>query len=148
VPYREIDVSQDRQAGLEMVRRTGQQGVPVIAIDDQYIVGFDKPRIERALAVATARKPSLGASIADAAGVRLRREGVPERGAYVGRVRPGSAAARAGLASGDVIVELGGRPVATAADVETALAVHEPGSTLRLTYLRDGKLHAAETSLS
>jgi S1-C subfamily serine protease len=148
VPYREIDVSRDRQAALEMVRRTGQQGVPVIAIDDQYIVGFDQPRLDRALAAGVARRPSLGASIADAASVRLRRAGIPEQGAYVGRVRPGSAAARAGLAAGDVIVELDGRAIVRAAELEAVLAAQPPGSTLRLTYLRGGQRRTAEVSLA
>ena len=77
VPYRDIDVSRDGQAAQEMVRHTGQQGVPVIAIDGQYIVGFDRPRIERALASAAPGRPSLGASIADAATVRSRPAGQP-----------------------------------------------------------------------
>lgn len=130
-----------------MVRRTGQQGVPVIAVDDQYIIGFDRPRIEQALARATPARPSLGAAVADAASVRLRHPG-PEAGAYIGRVKPGSPAAGAGLMAGDVIVEAAGRPVTTAADVESLLAGLTRGAVVPLAYIRGGERRTAEARLS
>ena len=49
VQFREIDVSRDAQAARDLVRRTGQMGVPVIEIDGRPIVGFDKPQIDRLL---------------------------------------------------------------------------------------------------
>jgi glutaredoxin-like YruB-family protein len=49
VRFTEVDVSRDQRAAADMVRRTGQSGVPVILIDNRPIVGFDKPRINRAL---------------------------------------------------------------------------------------------------
>ncbi len=50
VKYKEIDVSQDREALDEMVEKSGQMGVPVIIIDDKIvIVGFDRAELERAL---------------------------------------------------------------------------------------------------
>ena len=49
VPFRDVDVSRDRAAAYDLVRRTGQMGVPVIEIDGQAIVGFDQDRIDRAL---------------------------------------------------------------------------------------------------
>ncbi|HOQ40418.1 MAG TPA: glutaredoxin family protein [Fervidobacterium sp.] len=47
--YTEIDVSKDQRAAEEMVRKSGQMGVPVIEIGSQIIVGFDKAKIERIL---------------------------------------------------------------------------------------------------
>ena len=41
VPFTEHDVSRDPQAAAEMVRLSGQQGVPVVLIDGQVIVGFN-----------------------------------------------------------------------------------------------------------
>jgi hypothetical protein len=41
------DVSRDRAAADEMVRRTGQIGVPVTAIGGEMVVSFDRPRLER-----------------------------------------------------------------------------------------------------
>ncbi|MGO9179822.1 MAG: glutaredoxin family protein [Candidatus Limnocylindrales bacterium] len=49
VPFREIDVSRDASAARDLVRRTGQMGVPVIEIDGRPIVGFDQGRIDALL---------------------------------------------------------------------------------------------------
>lgn len=49
VRFREIDVTKDDKAGKEMVRRSGQQGVPQSVIDGQVIIGFDKLKIDNLL---------------------------------------------------------------------------------------------------
>ena len=49
VKYSEVDVGSDQKAAHEMIEKSGQMGVPVIDIDGQIIVGFDKPALERAL---------------------------------------------------------------------------------------------------
>ncbi|MDI3297960.1 MAG: Uxx-star family glutaredoxin-like (seleno)protein [Bacillota bacterium] len=49
VPYREIDVSKSPAAAREVVRKSGQMGVPVIDVNGQIIVGFDRARLVRAL---------------------------------------------------------------------------------------------------
>jgi len=49
VRFKEVDVTKDHRAAKDMVRRTGQQGVPVILINNRPIVGFDKPKINRFL---------------------------------------------------------------------------------------------------
>ncbi|HNX96598.1 MAG TPA: glutaredoxin domain-containing protein [Candidatus Aminicenantes bacterium] len=49
VRFREIDVERDADAAREMVRRTGQQGVPVVLIGGRPIVGFKKDEIDRLL---------------------------------------------------------------------------------------------------
>ncbi len=53
VPFREVDVSRDAAAARDLVRRTGQMGVPVIEIDGRPIVGFDRPQIDRLLGLAS-----------------------------------------------------------------------------------------------
>jgi glutaredoxin 3 len=50
VPFKEINVERDQQAARDIVRKTGQTGVPVIKIGGAWIVGFDKERIDRELA--------------------------------------------------------------------------------------------------
>lgn len=52
VKYEDINVEQDRKAAEEMVEKTGQMGVPVIEIGDTVIVGYDRPKIDGALATA------------------------------------------------------------------------------------------------
>jgi len=49
--FRDIDVSRDHKAAMDMQRRTGQSGVPVILINNRPIVGFDKPKINRLLGI-------------------------------------------------------------------------------------------------
>ncbi|MEN2993265.1 MAG: trypsin-like peptidase domain-containing protein [Bacteroidia bacterium] len=63
--------------------------------------------------------------------------GVPvSQGAYVREVYSGSAAEEAGLRTGDVIVEIDGRPVRQSADVAELIALHRPGESVRITYYR------------
>ncbi len=49
ITFREVDVSRDQAAARDLVRRTGQMGVPVVEIGGRPVVGFDKPRIDRML---------------------------------------------------------------------------------------------------
>lgn len=49
VAFREVDVSRDAAAARDLMRRTGQVGVPVIEIDGRPVVGFDRPQIDRLL---------------------------------------------------------------------------------------------------
>lgn len=48
-PYTEYDITKDGVRAEEAVKKSGQMGVPVIDIDGQIIVGFDQPKISRAL---------------------------------------------------------------------------------------------------
>ena len=50
VPFKEIDIERDADAGRDIVRKTGQRGVPVIRIGSRWIVGFDKEQIDNELA--------------------------------------------------------------------------------------------------
>lgn len=49
--FTDIDVSRDENAAQELVRRSGQSGVPQTEIDGQIIVGFDKTRINTMLGI-------------------------------------------------------------------------------------------------
>jgi len=49
VPFRDVDVSRDRAAARDMVRRSGQQGVPVLDIGGKIVVGFNRPKIVKLL---------------------------------------------------------------------------------------------------
>jgi S1-C subfamily serine protease len=136
---------------MEMIRLSGQQGVPVIAVDDQVVVGFNRPRLEQLLAqrggAAPGGRKSLGARVADAATIALRRPGIPARGAYVGGVRPGSPAEAAGLRAGDVIIGANGAPVGDAAGLEAALSKAPAGSQVPISYQRDGSTRQVAVAL-
>ena len=49
IRFTEVDVSKDQKAALDMQRRAGTTGVPVILINNKPIVGFDKPKINSML---------------------------------------------------------------------------------------------------
>ena len=44
VPFTEVDVGRDQRAAEEMVKLSGQYGVPVTVVDGEVIVGFDVTR--------------------------------------------------------------------------------------------------------
>jgi Glutaredoxin-like protein, YruB-family len=46
VEFEDIDVSRNREAAMEMVRKSGQRGVPVLDINGNIIVGFDQSSID------------------------------------------------------------------------------------------------------
>jgi glutaredoxin 3 len=47
--FRDVDISKDSRAAQDVVRKTGQTGVPVILINNRPIVGFNKTEIDRIL---------------------------------------------------------------------------------------------------
>ncbi len=49
VGFRDVDVSKDQRMAQELVKKSGQQGVPQTEINGKVIVGFDKPKIDRML---------------------------------------------------------------------------------------------------
>ena len=49
IKFKDVDVSKDPAAARDMVRRSGQQGVPVIDIGGKIIVGFDRPKVDKLL---------------------------------------------------------------------------------------------------
>ena len=132
VLFTEYDVSRDPQAAAEMVRLSGQQGVPVVLIDGQAVVGFNRPLIDQLLAQRATRPPRLGVAIADADRIAAKKGLQLPNGAYVGRVDAGSAADASGLRSGDVIVQLAGQAVRTDQDVDRIMANVRLGQTVDL----------------
>ncbi len=134
VPFVEKDVSRDRAAAQELLQM-GQRGVPVIKVDGHVMVGFNRARLEQLLAQsAHNERPRLGASVADAA-----RHVAGASGAYVGRVREGSPAARAGIRTGDIITMLAGQAVQNAEDVERIMARIAPRASVPVHVRRDAR---------
>ncbi|MBS0454462.1 MAG: trypsin-like peptidase domain-containing protein [Proteobacteria bacterium] len=63
-------------------------------------------------------------------------------GALVAKVEPGSAADDAGLAMGDVLTTMDGRPVAGLPQLLRQISEHAPGSTSLISYWRQGALRS------
>ena len=49
IPFTDYNVATDLEKRKEMMDLTGQMGVPVIDIDDQIVVGFNKPEVAKML---------------------------------------------------------------------------------------------------
>lgn len=49
IVFEDIDVSADEAAREDMIQKSGQMGVPVVYVDDQVIVGFDREKIVKLL---------------------------------------------------------------------------------------------------
>jgi glutaredoxin len=49
IAYTEYDVAGNPDKRTEMIDKSGQMGVPVILIDEELVIGFDKPKIVKAL---------------------------------------------------------------------------------------------------
>ena len=47
--FENFDVSSDHQKAEEMIEKSGQMGVPVLDIDGEIIVGFDREKIKSSL---------------------------------------------------------------------------------------------------
>ena len=50
ISYIEHNVAIDRAAAKEMVKKTGQLGVPVILVDDEILIGFNQTQLDKLLA--------------------------------------------------------------------------------------------------
>ena len=51
IQYSDIDVSSDQRAAEQLVKRSGQQGVPQTDINGQIVVGFNQPRLKELLGI-------------------------------------------------------------------------------------------------
>ena len=49
VQFEDIDVSENHDKAQEMIKKSGQMGVPVLEIDGKIVVGFDKDKIKESL---------------------------------------------------------------------------------------------------
>jgi len=51
VLFEEKDVARDAAAREDMIRKTGQMGVPIIEVDNEIVIGFDKERLMELLGI-------------------------------------------------------------------------------------------------
>jgi len=51
VPFEDVDVRANAEAREELVRLTGRMAVPVIVVDGQVVVGFDRAKLQALLAI-------------------------------------------------------------------------------------------------
>jgi glutaredoxin 3 len=146
VAYEEKDVSKDYDAAIEMIRRSGQQGVPVVTTESDVIVGFDQARLARIVdEFGRPKRPPLGLLAADAEQYFERHPDVAKkypdktRGVFVGDVRPSSVAEQAGLRNGDVITSVAGKKVKNMSGLDQLVDTLKAGDKISVRFLRDGE---------
>ncbi len=146
MPFVEKDVATDYAAAMEMIRLSGQQGVPVTVSNGDVILGFDQQKFAKlAEKFAGPKRPPLGIMAADAeeylAKHPERGEKLPPgtKGIYVGKVRPKTVAARAHLKAGDVITSFAGKRVRNMAALDQMVETLKPGDKATAKFIRDGE---------
>ncbi|WP_183410125.1 DegQ family serine endoprotease [Litorivivens lipolytica] len=70
-----------------------------------------------------------------------------QRGALIAEVQPGTAADKAGLEAGDVVVAVDGKDILSSAQLRNAVGVRKIGDTLTLTIVRDGKQRTIKSKI-
>jgi serine protease DegQ len=111
--------------------------VPVIEVDGELMVGFNRARLEQLLA--RQERVSLGVAVTDARRMAATLGTGIAVGAYIGRVRPDSPAARMGLIKGDIILEVNSQRITSAGDLEGVVKGLSPGSPVAVLFVRGGR---------
>ena len=134
---------------MEMIRVSGQQGVPVTVANGDVILGFDQRKFAKlAEKYAGPKRPPLGILAADAEEYLTKHpekaEKIPAgtKGVYVGKVRPKTVAARGNLKPGDVITSFAGKRVRTMAALDQMVDTLKPGDKATAKFIRDGENHS------
>jgi len=70
-----------------------------------------------------------------------------QRGAFVSEVLPNSAAAKAGIKAGDILVSIDGKPISSFAELRAKVGTTAPGTTLKIGLLREAKSQEVSVTL-
>jgi Do/DeqQ family serine protease len=139
----------------------GNSGGPLVNLNGQLVgintailapgggnvgIGFAIPTnmaravIDQILEHGTVRRGLFGAAAQDLTPELADALGTDERrGAVISTVEPDSAAERAGLKPGDLVLGLDGKPVSSSSDLRTRIGLVRAGSPVELSVLRQGK---------
>jgi glutaredoxin-like YruB-family protein len=49
IEFEDTNVQEDHEAAKEMIEKSGQTGVPVVDVDGEIIIGFNKEKLKKAL---------------------------------------------------------------------------------------------------
>jgi serine protease Do len=145
----------------------GNSGGPLVNIDGQVIgmnssiftrgggsngIGFAIPSNQvRLLADILIAKGKVTRSMIGVMPRDLKPYEVKERngvsGAFVEGISTGSVAEKAGLKKGDLIVQIAGERISSQIDLRNTMLTNAPGTTVKVTYLRDGKQNSVDVKL-
>ena len=102
-------------------------------------VNIAKSIMQQLLQFGAVKRGLLGVTISDFTADSAKAFGVQGVGALVQDVAPNSAAEKAGILVGDVIVSVDGQPIQNASDLRNTVGLQRSGESVRLTVLSDGK---------
>ena len=143
-------MARDYDAAMEMVKLSKQQGVPVTVADGEVVLGFDQAAFRRiAQKYGAAKRPPLGILAADADEYLSRHpekaEALPEglKGVYVGKVRPGTVAEKAGIEPGDVISGVAGKRTPSMSKLDVLIETLKSGDSVSVHFWRGKEEHIA-----
>ncbi|MFO1370938.1 MAG: DegQ family serine endoprotease [Candidatus Competibacteraceae bacterium] len=104
--------------------------------------------MNRIIAHGSVRRGQLGVAVQDLTPDLARAFNIPDnQGAVIAQVSPRSAAARAGLREGDVVLRVNDKPMHDASNLRNAIGLLEVGDSVRLEILRDGKPLTVEAKI-
>jgi len=133
---------------MEMIKVSRQQGVPVTVADGKVLLGFDRAAFAAlAKKYGAAKRPPLGILAADADEYLNRHPekaaGLPEgvKGVYVGKVRPGTVAEKAGIQPGDVISGVAGKRTPTMSKMDALIDTLKAGESVSVHFWRGKEEH-------
>jgi serine protease Do len=94
------------------------------------------------------RRGKLGVVVQTVDGDLRRAMNLTADGALVSEVEAGGPGAKAGLREKDLVTRINGQPVKDSNDLRNAIASHQPGTEVKITYLRDGKEQTTTATLA
>lgn len=92
-------------------------------------------------------RPSLGVSLTDITDSQLFSYRLDEAGTYIAQVQSGSAAEKAGLEVGDLLLKIDDTEVSSASQAATLISKYKAGDTVNITIKRDGTEQTIKATL-
>jgi serine protease Do len=102
-------------------------------------INIAKPVYKQIVAKGVVTRGWLGVAIADLTPEKAKQFDINEtKGVLIPEVMVDSPAAKAGVKAGDIIVEMDGKPVGRAGELQREIAIKEPGKSVEMVIMRDG----------
>ena len=127
-----------------IISRTGGN----VGIGFAIPVNMARAVMQQLIATGTVRRGLLGVNIADVSPDLAATLGLPgNSGALVSRIEPNSAAEKAGVKIGDVIVSINGSRLRDSGSLKNAIGMLPPGQQISVGVIRDGREQALTAAL-
>jgi serine protease Do len=142
--------SRGRVIGINTAVLSGtRQGAPLVGLGFSVPINLARDVADQILTTGRVRRAFIGITYRDVEPELARQFSLPvDRGILVQQVGPGTPAARAGLRTGDILVDFGGTAVTEGGDLRRALRARRPGDTVNVIVVRPGGRATLRVTLS